>query len=238
MPGQDIFRNLYPQILQLQLSDVDRISQDDPQAQFFWQKVYYDLVRMRLRKGRLEGWRHNFNPFLSIDLDNPFPVGYNEDMEQQQDMTNRANSWLGIGAWCLAEEYYKTSISLAILSHDVVATLQNGANLALCYLAAGDSTNSLNICEDLLSAMTSTNNRYVVSQIQSQVGTTIRMSLIQSGDGKKIKSEIQKLRKLSTRFTNLDESIFRIPAGIFEAINDKQRLHQWRKIWQQTQQMT
>lgn len=173
MPGLDALRHLYPAILSITSDDVERYKSDQETYEFILQ-LLQDLKRARKREFRLEGWSNEYNPFTIIDLDHFGPPQYTDVMATQYEMTIRANAWLGIGLWSIAEEYYKISIQLASVSNDKIATLQNGANLAMCYLGAGDSQNAFKVCNNLLPATIEGRT----NDILCQTGTIIRMALI------------------------------------------------------------
>ena len=244
MPGQDALREFYPAILSLTLKDVERLSQGDPQVHAYLLRIYHDLLRARERT-QFEGWTYKHNPFTSIDLSGWMPPVFTDVMQTQYDMTLRANEWFGIGMWNLAEEYYKIAISLALVSNDVIAALQNGANLALCYLGSDDCRNAFRICAHLQPAAIQTQNTYG-TEVLHQTGTITRMCLVKTRRYDLVAQETKRLRGISSAssllssspdFGSLDVSIFRIIADVFQSIGHTDRLQIWQNEWRQLQDL-
>lgn len=235
MPGLDAFRKLYPAILSITSDDVERLSQGDPKIHLYLMTIYHDVLRARMR-AHLEGWRYRHNPFASMDLSGWHPPVFTDVMQTQYDMTLRANGWLGIGMWNLAEEYYKIAISLAIVSNDAVAAFQNGANLALCYLAAGNCTNAFRVCDHLLEAgATQASDMYLGHNVINQASTIVRWCFAKTGKLDLLIQETHTMRGVPPKTASLDQSIFREIDDVFQAIDDTLSLRHWREEWRQLQ---
>lgn len=238
MPGEDGLRTFYPQILTITLEDVYEIAEGDPKVQFYLTTIYNDLIRAKNRQFEFEGWTNRFNPFLSIDLNvEGLPPMFTDEMQVQYNMTLRANEWFGIGVWSLAEEYYKIAINLALTSNDVIAALQNGANLALCYLGGNDCDNALRISKHLLPATIQSQNSYASSGLKHQITTTLRMCFVKSGKYDLAERKAKWLRNVSPNSTLLDGSINTIITDVLESINDIHKLQIWRNDWQKLQEL-
>jgi hypothetical protein len=235
MPGQDILKKFYPGILSITYEDVKRLSQGNSDLQSYLMRVYHDLMRAK-RRTQLEGWTYKSNPFVSMDLGGWTPPKFTDVMQMQYDMTLRANGWFGIGIWGLAEEYYKIAISLALVSNDVIATLQNGANLALCYLGAGDCENALQVCNDLLKVVTKT--KVYGAEVFRQSETIRGMCLLELEKRDEVIRRVQGFIKFLLPEQLLpDESIFTIVAQVYETVGADERLYDYRLRWIELQNL-
>lgn len=226
MPGLDTLRQFYPAILSVTSNDVERY-RNDQQAYEYILQLHQDLKRARKRDYRLEGWGDGYNPFTIIDLAHSGPPQATDVMSTQYEMTIRANAWLGIGLWDIAEEYYKISIELASISNDKIATLQNGVNLAMCYLGAGDRQNTIKVCDDLLPATIEGKT----DNILCQIGTILRVSLIglQRPDLViKVTSDLSNVLRNAAR---LDTLAYDIIVDIYKFLNDTPRLREFQGNW-------
>jgi len=229
MPGLDTLRRFYPAILSVTSDDVEHYKNDQEAYEYILQ-LHQDLKRARKRGYRLEGWGDGYNPFTVIDLAHSGPPRYTDVMSTQYEMTMRANAWLGIGLFDIAEEYYKISIQLAAISNDKIATLQNGVNLAMCYLGAGDRQNAIKVCDDLLPATI----EGTTNTILCQTGTIIRLALVGLQRPDLVIKVTADLSNTLRDAVQLDSLAYDIITDVYKFLKDISGLqnfqHDWNKL--------
>lgn len=228
-------RGMYPGILSITRADVNRLCSEthDPAMRLWLESIYEDVQRAKKRT-QLKGWSHGYdpfarNPFMAMDLTNWGPDISDDVLEATHEVIVRANSWWGVGVWTLAEEYFQKALFLAFRSNNVLAALQVGANLGLCYVAAGDQDNALRMVNQALPAAIQIQNWYTVHRM----GTIKRICLARAGRWDLVTVETQKLRGITheTDLASLDESAFEIVADIYQFTDDRHRLQAWKDEW-------
>lgn len=245
MPGEDLLRGLYPQILNLSYHDAQEFALREPDEYLEWLTICHDLYRQRKRSvgnrrldSEFEGWPYQQNPFAPMNFGQPIPPSFTDVMQTQYEMTLKGNRWLGIGVWGLAEEYYKIAIRLCIVSNDTVAALQNGANLALCYLAGGDCENALRLCEQLINASSDHFGNATAADVFGQASTIIRWSYIKAGKDYFAAQHTAWVLEIAPQFVSLDPSVQRIVNGVWKAIGDHNAAENWAREWGELQSIT
>lgn len=244
MPGEDLLRDLYPQILNVSYHDVQEFALNEQDEYLEWLTICHDLHRQRNRStgtrrldSEFEGWPYQENPFMQMNFDQPMPPSFTDVMQIQYEMTVKGNRWLGIGVWGLAEEYYKIAIRLCIVSNDTVAALQNGANLALCYLAGGDCENALRLCEHLINASSDHFDNATAADVFGQASTIIRWSYIKTGKDYFAAQHTAWVLEIAPQHVSLDSSVHRIVDGVWNAIGDRDAAETWAREWADLQRI-
>lgn len=231
MSNMESLRSLYPTILSITRADMDRLRAElagDPAVEAWLTSKYFDVQRARKRSG-FEGWAYQNNPFTSMDLSEWGPLIPDDVLDATHEMIVRAYSWLGIGSWHLAEEYFKVALSLAFVSNNVMAALQVGANLGMCYLGGKDYDNALRVIEQAFPASIKTSNWNTAHRM----GTIKRMCYASTGQWRLVKDETQKLKRITNEasLASLDRAVFDTIEDILSFIRDSQNLQAWRKTW-------
>jgi len=244
MPGEDLLRKLYPNILSFTYQQAEEYGRSHPEQYLECLNTCHDLYRQRRRSIHnlqlhlvFEGWPYRENPFAQMNFDYPMPPSFTSVMQTQYDMTLNGNKWLGIGVWGLAEEYYKIAIRLCIVSNDTVAALQNGGNLALCYLAGGDCDNALRLCEQLINASIDHFDIPTAADVFRQASTIVRWCYIKANQEYFAAQHTAWLLEVAPRHVSLDSSIFRIIDGVWDAIGDRKAAQSWKKEWDELQRL-
>lgn len=245
MPGEDILRELYPDILTFTYQQAEEYGRSHPEQYLELLSICHDLYRQRRRSIHnlqlrlvFEGWLYRENPFAQMNFDQPMPPSFTSVMQTQYDMTLNGNKWLGIGVWGLAEEYYKIAIRLCIVSNDTVAALQNGGNLALCYLAGGDCDNALRLCEQLINASIDYFDNLTAADVFGQASTIVRWCYVKTNQEYFAAQHTAWLLEVAPSHVSLNSSIFRIIDGVWDAIEDLQAARDWRREWDELQKLT
>jgi hypothetical protein len=244
MPGEDLLRGIYPNVLSVTYQDAERFAGRDPEQYLHWLSICHDLYRQRRRSVHdlqlhlvFEGWPYTGNPFEHMNFDQPMPPSFTSVMQTQNEMTIKGNAWLGIGVWGLAEEYYKVAIRLAIVSNDTVAALQNGANLALCYLAGGDCQNALRLCEQLINASIGHEDSFTAASVLGQAATIVRWCYFKTRQVHFALQHTAWLLAVAPQHADLDSSIFGIISGVWNAIGDQRAAENWTREWTELQEV-
>ncbi len=228
-------RGIYPGILSITRADVTRLCSEthDPAMRLWLESTYKDVQRAK-KHTQLQGWNRGCNPlarnpFMAMDLANWGPDIPDDVLDATHGAIVRANSWLGVGVWTLAEEYFQKALSLAFKSNNVFAALQLGTNLGLCYVAAGDQDNALRVVNQALPVAIQIQNWNTVHRM----GTIKRICLARAGRWDLVTVETQKLRGITreTDLASLDESAFEIIADIYQFTGDRHRLQAWKDEW-------
>jgi len=237
MPGEDLLRKLYPDILSFTYQRAEEYGRSHPEHYLDLLNICHDLYRQQ-RRSKFEGWPYRENLSEQMNFDRPMPPSFTSVMQIQYDMTLNGNKWLGIGVWGLAEEYYKIAIRLCLVSNDTVAALQNGGNLALCYLAGGDCDNALRLCEQLINASIDHFDNPTAADVFGQASTIVRWCYIKTNQEYFAAQHTAWLLEVAPRHASLDLSIFRIIDGVWDAIGDRQAARDWRREWDELQKLT
>jgi hypothetical protein len=244
MPGEDRLREFYPDILTFTYQHAEKYGRSHPEQYIEWLNICHDLYRQRRRSVRslqshlvFEGWPYEENPFAQMNFDYPIPPSTSV-MQTQYDMTLNGNMWLGIGVWGLAEEYYKIAIRLCIVTNDTVAALQNGGNLALCYLAGGDCDNALRLCEQLINASIDHFDDFTAADVFGQASTIVRWCYLKANQDYFAAQHTAWLLEMTPEHASLDSSVFRIIDGVWNTIGDHQAAEDWEREWAKLQEFT
>lgn len=245
MPGGDLLRSVYPGILSFTHEHAEEFGRADPEQYLAWLHIAHDLYRQRQRSLAapgmalaFEGWPYEHNLFADMNFEYPLPPSFTPVMQTQYDMTLNANMWFGIGLWGLAEEYYKAAIRLCTVSNDTVAALQNGANLALCYLAGADWENTLRLCQHLINASIDHLDGPTAATVFQQASTILRWCYIKSGEAYFASQHTAWLLEVAPNLVSLDSSVFEIVREVWEATGDRQAERNWAKEWKDLQGLT
>jgi hypothetical protein len=228
VPGEELLRNLYPEVLHLTEAEVHVRAERDPATRAFLLSIYEDLQWARSRSG-LRGWVARSNPFLRLDLSAASALRLRSAKFRQSAWTVRANAWFGIGIWILAERYYKRAIHNAVARNDAGVALDTGVRLGLVYLGAGQGLTGLYLARHLQQATDRLSGAYR-KRMSGPAVTVLCLALLMTGQYREAEMAGQRLRQVNSGLA-VDETIYRLLADTLWATGQAAELERWQESW-------
>jgi hypothetical protein len=238
VPGEELLRNLYPDILTLTPGGVNSMAGRDRLTRAFLLGICEDLQWVKARPGQV-GWVARANPFLRMDLAGHRVHRIGSSAGRGSPLAVRAGAWFGIGAWVLAERYYKRAVRQGICRDEVAATLQHGVRLGLVYLGAGNTRAAERLARHLIEA-TGRASGGLRDALELQALAILCLALISAGRHAEAERESGRLRALAGGRAGRDgpeAAVYQPLADTLWSTGRAAERERWQELWWDFEQL-